>query len=222
MKKAIVVLAVFAMLVFASPLPAHNDTVDRAHKTTHEIELDTILQQSQCSATAIGPHALLTASHCELPTSDITIDGDDAKILALTRDDQDHTIYLVDATFKDWSVVSTDKPEVGDHVFIFGNPGELNDIYREGYLTGFRPVSAFAALFGVVSPTVYLYDMNAWHGDSGAAIFNEKGQISGVVSIITSQSEKEEPGVNGMKLTAGLGLAFSSKQLSDAASFTGQ
>lgn len=219
MKRILSLLVLVALLVFPSSLPAHNDAVVKAHKTTHLIELSTIFEDTHCSATAIGPHALLTASHCEMPTNDIAIDSDDAKIIKLVRDDQDHTIYFVDATFKDYSIVSIAKPEVGDHVFIFGNPGQLNDIYREGYLTGMRPLSAFAALFGQVSPTIYLYDMNAWHGDSGAAIFNEQGEITGVVSIITSQSNKDEPGANGMKLTAGLSLAFTDKQLEDAKSF---
>jgi hypothetical protein len=210
------------LLVSAVPLPAHNDVLTRAHKTTHQIELVTVGEDVSCSATAIGPHALLTASHCELPTDEMEIDGEDAKILALSRDKFDHTIYLTDVSFKDYATFSKDPLEVGDNVFIIGNPGELTDIYRQGYLAGVRHSNPFMLALGVEEPDVFLFDLNGWEGDSGSGIFNEKGELVGVVSVMAIQhlgSEDSKKSSVFMKFMGSWGLKFTEKQIEDAKSF---
>ena len=60
---------VLALLILVSPSTAAQvpTVMQDAHRTTHVISTRTILGGNRCSGTAIGPHALLTASHCEQP-----------------------------------------------------------------------------------------------------------------------------------------------------------
>ena len=90
---------VILLLTFAPVLSCatkHNPIVAQAHKTTHHIEMETILGGGSCSATSIGPHALLTASHCEAPSDVIAVDDVKQIIVRVIRDGRDHSIYLLD------------------------------------------------------------------------------------------------------------------------------
>ncbi|AHX16132.1 hypothetical protein CH75_04850 [Dyella jiangningensis] len=57
-----------------------------------------------------------------------------------------------------------------------------------------------------------LYDINAFFGDSGSAIFDMQGRIVGVVSIMVPQVY----GQGYMKLMGGLPLAFTKEQWTKA------
>src|SRR5947209_5477529 len=81
-----------------------NPVIIKAHKASHkntmyDIEGGTV---GSCSATAIAPHALLTASHCSTISAVIKIDTKDADLLGTMGDGLDHTIILLgDIEFKD-------------------------------------------------------------------------------------------------------------------------
>ena len=164
-----------ALILLLGTLPAFaNPAMDAAHKTTHTITQKVLVGGGgKCSATAIAPHALLTASHCEKPTGEILIDGTPAHILIEPiRDGFDHSVLIVDATFANYAEFAYAEPKVGDDIFIFGNAGSQTDLLRKGYV---------AKLGKDEDP--YLYDFNGWMGDSGAGIFNAEGKLVGVVSI---------------------------------------
>jgi len=62
---------------------------------------------AQCSATAIGPHAFMTAAHCndaDQPDVQVRIDLSTRRfnLIAVTEDRRDHVIYLTDATFTNY------------------------------------------------------------------------------------------------------------------------
>jgi len=192
-----------------------------AHRTTHQIFEATIVSEPRaCSATAIAPHALLTASHCELPTNAVAVDGsrDIMEIQGVIRDGYDHTIYLVSGTFKHYAEFSSARTNVGDDVFLFGNPGELSDILRKGYIAKapLDNVTAIQRMFlGPIADQV-TYDFNGFFGDSGAAIFNSTGEIIGVVSQILSQSSPEPRGTVTQNLMVGYVIHFTPAQLKQA------
>lgn len=173
--KRILALALTVFLacpVFAND--AHRAVIERIHKYTHSISQRTITDADACSATAIGPHALLTASHCELPTNDLDVDGTETKIIKILRDQNDHSIFITNGNYKDFAALSSDPAKVGDTVFIFGNPGKHNDIFRQGTVVAVEkeiPDSPFSDRV----PPVTVCDLNSFSGDSGAAIFDETG-----------------------------------------------
>jgi hypothetical protein len=221
--KIFAVATIALLLLFAPAVCAKGTVVSTAASTTHEIEMSTLVSGAKCSATAIGPHALLTASHCEQPTNDIQIDGKDATILFLKRDGGDHTIYFVDLGFKSWATVNESIPEMGDGIFIIGNPGELNHIYRHGYVSLVNQPNALeAALAGEDASTAIAYDINGYFGDSGAAVFNEAGEVSGVLSLVDTQTKKDaerDGETTAMKMMYGFAFKFSADDLKQAQTY---
>jgi hypothetical protein len=209
-----------------SAAPLASNVYATAYRTTHQIFESTIVESTRaCSATAIAPHAILTASHCELPTSAlaITLDGSNTvmEIQGIIRDGYDHTIYELSGTFKNYAEFSSARITVGDDIFLFGNPGELEDILRKGYVAKapLQDATPFQRLFlGPLADQV-TYDFNGFFGDSGAAIFNQQGEITGVVSQINSQSEPKAAGAVSQNLMLGYTLHFTADQLKHAESF---
>jgi hypothetical protein len=201
-------------------LPAgHNPVIVAAHKTTHQIRMETFLDGQVCSATAVGPHALLTATHCEMPTEVIEIDGHEEEVQGYVRDGRDHTIFLVSATFTDWADFSTDPVQAGDDVFMFGNPGGHIDFFRKGVVVKPAPdtsgMSRLEQAFMGPDAIMSVYDFNSWFGDSGAAIFNTDGKIVGVVSIMGTLDEHE--GIPEHQfMVGGFTLHFSQSVLDEA------
>jgi hypothetical protein len=75
-------------------------------------------------------------------------------------------------------------------------------MYRKGYVSG-----------NLVSDniTITLYDLNGYFGDSGSGIFNSRGQLVGVVSVMYQQMD------NGyMKVMGSFALAFTDEQWQEA------
>lgn len=203
---------------------AANPVVVAAHKATHKVTIQTLDDgpEGTCSGTAIGPHALLTATHCSSASAVITIDGKDADVMSTMGDGLDHTIVLLSGIeFKDYADVSIGvKQEQSDDVFLFGNPNAVQDIYRKGYVAGFKqpldaPTSGLEALqrpvlkSGNSNVQVTFYDFNGFFGDSGSAIFNSEGKVVAVTSFITGAAS---PGYN-FKLMGSYEMRFTAEQL---------
>lgn len=225
MTRLLSVLAV--ALLFVLPSGAGNkETIRTAHKTTHEIRQRTIVDGAGCSATAIGTSALLTASHCELATDTVTVDGNIAHIIEIIRDGNDHSIYLLDIAFADYAAFAKQRPEIGDDIFAFGNPGRFSDLFRRGTVAGVTSIGGnfLEELLGGDSGTEqaqkYYFDFNGWPGDSGAALFNDAGQIVGVISIgELIQANHEDHAWPTLKIMGGFSFAFTPVQLARAAAF---
>lgn len=177
--------SILAMLLFFGSI-ACAANYKKVHPTTYKIEEATLVDNSSCSATAIGPHALLTASHCEMPVKSlilIDMDGNEAEVAIhdILRDDNDHTIYIVGTTFKEWAKISEDAPEAGEDVFYYGNPGEITDVFKKGYIQMIVPAST-GGLFSAAHPAIIVFSALAYPGDSGAGVFNDKDEIVTVVT----------------------------------------
>lgn len=184
--------------------------IKQTHDATYHTGQETITDGYLCSATAIGPHALLTATHCELPTDELQVEEIDGPVTVKQRirDGNDHTIYIVNADFDIYTKVNqADEKSQGEIVFFFGNPGKYHDVYRSGYLAA---VVENQSIFGD-DPTKLLFDMNGWNGDSGAAIFNPKGEV---IAIVTGGSFQKEDG-DSFKLLVSYVLQFKQQDLDD-------
>lgn len=139
---------------------------ERYHATTKQIQIG---PGGKCSATAVGPNAILTAAHCfpsDVPL--ILVNGRVAKVLKFERDGKDHLLLKVDIGFKQYARRGP-PAKVGETVCIYGNPGHLTDQFRCGMVSGKWEDST-------------LYDLASFHGDSGSGVFDRSGRLIAVLS----------------------------------------
>jgi V8-like Glu-specific endopeptidase len=198
--------------------------VKSAHDASYHISFVTVTDGDMCTATAIGPHALLTATHCELPTDDVVIavqndtdDNDDiGHIVKRIRDKADHTILFISGqSFPSWVSVNLDDPlEQNENVFSIGNPAEWTDVFYRGYIQGTQVDHSLEAAFGLGTPDEVLLDIQVWHGDSGAGVFNDKGELIGVLTGMDHPA-KDAPSAAFMYK-----MAFTADQIAEAVKFT--
>lgn len=189
-------IAALLLLVFlVAGCATHLSAVERAHRTALRLTMDT----GSCSGTAIGPHAILSATHCFAGMQALSVNGAPVVVTGAIDDGHDHTILFVDQTFRYFAAISR-APAQGDPVFIIGNPAELSDIYRGGHMAG-------TAVDGDVR--VMLYDLQDFPGDSGSGIFDAQGRLVGVVSIFLAF---EGRGAR-IQFAGAFGLAFTPAQL---------
>jgi hypothetical protein len=159
-----------------------------AHAATHRIHMINALEGAGCSATAIGPHALLTAAHCDLGTNKVVIDdlSVTATISSKGYDGNDHMILLLsDYTFTSIAQIDQRAPRTQEHVLLWGNPGRSRDVFREGYL---KSKSEFPGADDQTR-TLYVFQLGCYPGDSGGAIFSDEGKILTVVSMGDQSAE---------------------------------
>ena len=142
--------------------------------THHALPLLLTFSDGTCSGTAIGPHAILTATHC---FGDSTVKPAGLTVRQRMDDGDDHTILIVAQGF-DADASIAPMPDVGTDVHLLGNPATFRDIYARGYVAGAGENDA--TLLGL---PIFL-------GDSGAAVMNDAGAIVGVISgvrVITGE-----------------------------------
>ena len=182
-----------------------------AHRAMHWIVTETLKDGAGCTATAIAPHALLTAEHCDLkdaPGAKLFIDRDVPKYAEATQyritgkiyDGSDHMILLVSGpSFNDTIKYAPQDPEQSENVLWWGNPGGIHDQLREGYVMGQMPEPApsqkeLQRLWLVAAPAI--------PGDSGSAVIDATdGHLVGVVTY--SINDGEFMGMFELHFTAG-------------------
>jgi hypothetical protein len=179
MKKFLVLLLVLVSLAVAKPLP--ENAVKSVHTLYKFVSLST--DSIKCSGTAVGKHALLMATHCEIKQDNkfLALDGTVVEIEERIRDGADHTIVILKGIeFKNYARIVINYPfELGENVFIIGNPGNLDRVLRKGYFA--------ATNYKSMVPT-RLYALDGYFSDSGSAVFNEKGEIVDMISAILSEN----------------------------------
>ena len=145
-----------------------------------------------CSATAVGPHTLLTAAHCNMGKDDdhySTVNLDyairDYHILAELTDDQDHVLYLMDGPeFKQYiQNLTPAAPKPGDEVVIYGDGlGKYPPRPLYGRINGTMGAQDLSDIDHGAG--IQYYDMAIQHGDSGSAVYdiNDHGRIVGLMT----------------------------------------
>lgn len=162
-------LAIF--LLAAAPAHAGLRRVEaNVHAFTLLVEF---FDGGHCSATKIGRSEILIAAHCvEGDPQALIIKQSPVEVVSIVRGPGDQARVTIRAQFKRWASIG-DRPTQGDPIFIFGNPGDERDLLRRGYIAGER--------MGFL-----LADLPIWKGDSGSAVFNEHGQVVGIVVMVTA------------------------------------
>jgi hypothetical protein len=160
-----------------------SQVIDKVKATSHVIAMDSpVTGPGGCSATSIGPHALLTASHCERPDGFVTVDGEkNIPIVKVLRDGDDHSILFLDtkAVRFPYTAKFVYRPlRTGEFVFIWGNPGDTGVQFVSVLRTG-----KYVAENVFKGRITDVFDLAAQHGDSGSAIFDINGNIVDVLSI---------------------------------------
>jgi hypothetical protein len=191
------VIALMLALGISAPLPQPQPTpavvtktaIEQQHETTHRLGVYDLLKGDKwnqeighCSATVVGPHAILTAQHCFFDSNLIRLDAEKEPtvILAALVDGNDHVIYIVDRTFSRWASINERTLVVGEPVHIWGAPGKNVDVYRSGYFAGYSHEKDF-------DPTLTVQFENfilpIYGGDSGSGLFDENGNVVAVTSM---------------------------------------
>src|ERR1022692_2192877 len=167
--------------VFA--MPKHPESTAQ-RKAAHQIVFETThtedgvveIGKALCTASAIGPHALLTATHCDAGETTLQVDHEliTRTILGRITDGEDHTIFLIDGpAYKDtMGRFYSTQDTIGDKVFMYGDGGRMYPpMYRTGYRMGSEVMEAGDVPEGMPIGELYIFDMNIVGGDSGSAIY---------------------------------------------------
>jgi hypothetical protein len=180
------------------------------HKAAHIILMTAGDRKAGCSATAVGPHTLLTAEHCYVGQNtllgmtlgqdvwgpeklyiDSTVDEVRAGtavqhvIKRIILDHQDHMLldFGSDTHFTTFIPMKFREPVQGEHYYLFGNPALIVDQYREGYVTGKDNMSPDEeGLEYFISHPCYLLSGPVVGGDSGSSIYALDGTLIGITT----------------------------------------
>ena len=176
-------------VVFGARPPAFiPSVVSAAQASFHEIEFANSLEADRCSSVSVGPHVLLTASHCLLSDAVVAVDGEQVNVRDLETDRNDHALLWVDITFPTWLPVVEHGLETanGDTlVMAVGRPaGSPYPITRFGR---FDATVVEEDPDGQSRPEEW-FALHAEHGDSGAGIVDIHGDI---VGLITGGADRE-------------------------------
>lgn len=148
-----------------SSIPTH----DNLRATALRLEFANAI----CSGTAVLPDTLITAKHCTDQGAIKRIDGVDVVVMSVKQMAGDTVLVkLASPIFKHWARIHFQVHQ-GERVRWFGQPLGEPDMYRVGYVA--RAWSGAIVIDGTVCK-----------GDSGSGLFNDKGEVIGVVSATTN------------------------------------
>jgi serine protease Do len=173
-----------------------------AEKSAGDITMSDGFMSNRASGFFVAKGIIATNHHViELgitPNAKIWIGNRDNKRLQyplgkVLADDPVHDVALVEAHESTMFHVS-EKPadvaplvlsnykdeQVGDNIFIYGNPAGLSNTFSKGIISSFRDGrnEAISTNNGVK----FQYDAAVTHGSSGGPIFNERGEVIGIVT----------------------------------------
>jgi len=130
----------------------------------------------KCSGTTIAPHVIISAAHCFRTATNLIMVNDKVGMISrILQDGNDHAIVVVseDITFTTFAPIGPPVDE-GDLIHYWGNPYLFDMMLRRGYVSGFSGVNT-------------VFDVNGYQGDSGAGIFNAKGQLIAILSYLQGE-----------------------------------
>lgn len=96
------ICAVVAIVLIAAVAGCALNT-SKVYKETHAKALRIEIGEGVCSGTAMGPHLVLSATHCFQNAGQMKINGTAARVLKRVDDGNDHTFLVVDQDYKTWA-----------------------------------------------------------------------------------------------------------------------
>jgi hypothetical protein len=170
-----------------------------------------------CTGTAIGPHALMTAHHCndEGDSDTIRLDmtlQEKFHIEKILTDGRDHDVYLLDGpAFTNVAFYKTRPIKVGEPVYVWGDG---DGVYPPRKLTGveaklFMEYSDVDARSGLA-----MFTMKVIPGDSGSIVWSEDGYMLAVTTYLHLTENRVQDG------TIDFQLAFTDDQIIEAETFS--
>jgi hypothetical protein len=195
------------------PEPKLDSSVPQIRQFVHKVKMHSYIGAGHCTGTAIGPYALLLASHCEEPMDTIGLDegSDDIHIDKIVRDDHEHSIlYLSNMfPFQHWASVDLSHNFLeGEDVVSMGNPANLTFLLRKGYL------ASASGNDGEGHPW-HLYMLPVFSGDSGSGIFDSKGDVIDVISMMVNVGTP----ANALNVMCAFPMKFTPEQIADARAY---
>lgn len=171
------VVACTAMSGCSSKAAAAPEVIANDHAAALYLEFhDSTGGGDYCSGTAIGPHSILTAAHCYEPGMILKVAGQEVTISNAQKDSADHLILKVGMTFVRYAPFRPELMSQGMRIHMWGSPMGAPNLYREGVVMG-------SGLAIPNMPVPYVLDINGFNGDSGAGLFDERGNVVGVISM---------------------------------------
>lgn len=189
-------LAAFLVLLIlggcaATPVPAPKSFAEQVVSTT--VVLQTSEGQTYCSGTAVSPVLVVTATHCLFDEKELFVKvegGKSVKAVVKVKGDEwgkdIAVIAITEGQFKDFSPIGPlDSVKRGDTVYIVGAPyGELEFSFGKGVVAHTNRMLVELDEFGqpmiIYGPFFQIY-AESRGGNSGGGMFNEKGELVGVV-----------------------------------------
>jgi hypothetical protein len=182
---------------------------------------------SLCTGTAIGPHSLLTASHCNdgdgpdhHDTVTLDLSTQHFHLLAEAEDGRDHVIYLLDGpAFTNYlpesDLLNVKPPVKGEVVYLCGDGlGAYPPVCRWGVpndADNQSDVSDVDKAQGMQYFTIAVLP-----GDSGSAVFGKDGRVVAILTYGVDAADRVTPS----EAAAGFGLNFKKSVLDKAATFS--
>lgn len=182
-----------------------NHTPFLQEKMVHMLRLSVNGEETvYCSGTAIGQHAILTADHCYRDGMDgLRLDRSRHvyHIENTIRDDHDHIVFLLDGppvSPVNFSVFSK-APSIGEKVFVVGfGEQQYPGTVKQGVVVDEYDPSDLDTQDGLIYTSIHVIP-----GDSGSAVFNEKGYIIGLITFSVEQDKyRQQSGVFPLRFTA--------------------
>ena len=150
----------------------------RTGRAEHRLDVVTPWVQGHCTATAVGKHTLLTASHCYYATRGWKLDGKSIAITSVDFDNNDHLLLVTDQTFADFVPIVQRPIKDNEQVFSITEPGKYEHVAVFGIVVGSRD----EAEFGDGQHHIYLLVLPSQPGSSGAAIMDYSGNVIAVIA----------------------------------------
>lgn len=198
--KTLVSTCLALFLAFAFCPPADPEVI-RAYVPGQRSSLFLELEGAVCTGTLIHRHGILTATHCIAGNRRLLkVNGVAVTARVVANDGNDHVIIRTVEPIPGRVARIAHAPAVGEGVYLWGNPMTIQGMLRKGYLAG---------LMVVDGRTIYLFDLNGWHGDSGGAMFNDRGEVVAVVWAGFGESR----GQLDFKLIAAMPIKFTPSQI---------
>lgn len=163
------------------------------------------MQMGSCTGALYGPshHVVLTALHCiNLGGPLMQVNDKDVDAQVLSIDGHDHVFIHVDQYLPGRPTEIAEMPPAGTEVYIWGNPVDFRSLLRVGRVAGkYRNGDA----------TYDVIDISTWHGDSGGAFFDARGNV-----VALTWGIRFEEGEGGWDMAIGQPFAFTPAQLKQA------